>query len=119
MDVLLKTPAFIYNSRNREKLVHNVKGLLILHTVLNCDVKEGLLCHTGAIDPRKFTKCGWANAVKDANASYKQELLVEKPGKTKQRSPSPELCEESSDDECMTVLSTLNNFNNKKVKLAI
>ena len=32
MDVLLKTPAFIYNSRSPRKLVHTVKGLLVLHT---------------------------------------------------------------------------------------
>lgn len=47
MDVLLKTPAFIYNSTNPRKLMDSVKGLL-----LYTDVKGTFkcFCDTGIVD---------------------------------------------------------------------
>ena len=63
----------------------SVQGLLVLHTILNGDVK-GLfkcLCDKGPVNVQKYQKCGWAEAVKDANASYKQEMTIE--GKSCQR----------------------------------
>ena len=56
---------------------------------------------------------------KDAKASYKHELSIEKPGRNKEHSPSPVSHEEVSDDETMqAALSYLQEFR-KKPKLSI
>ena len=120
-DVLLKSPAFIYNSKNPRKLVDSVKGLLVLYTILNFDVKGTFkyLCDNGAFDFRKCKKCGWANAIKAAKASYKKEILVEKPGGKNVHSPSPEVCEEGSDnEEQKSLTSFLKQYQIKKAKLS-
>lgn len=101
MDLLFKSPAFHFNSRNPVKLMDSVKGLLVLHTILNGDVKGYFkyFHEQKHFHEHKYQKCGWAQAIKDANASYKKEIIVEKLEPRNEHSPSPTPYEEVSDED--------------------
>jgi hypothetical protein len=53
----------VYNSTIPRELGVSVKGLLVLCSILNDDVKES--CYVSFED--SFEKCGWANPFKDCH----------------------------------------------------
>ena len=58
--------------------------------------------------------------VKDNNASYKQEILIEKPGQTSSGSPSPTLQEEVDDDQGIVEMEAyFLEFHRKMEQMAI
>ena len=113
MDFLFKLPKFNYASGTPTKIEDSIKGLLVLYSILNSDMKmyyRRLLDgdHPGVAKFRNFGVCGWAQAVKDNNASYKQEILIEKPQQTSNRYPSPILQEEVNDDQGVVEMEAFN-----------
>ena len=65
-------------------------------------------------------KCGWAKAMRESKASYKQEVMIDKPGLSSRHSPSPTLVQETSDNEfTMEVAQWNSEVQKKKVKLSL
>ncbi len=66
-----------------------------------------------------FEKCGWAKAMSESKASYKQEVMIEKPGLSSTHSPSPTPVEETSDDDFAMNMDQWNGeFQRKKAKVS-
>ena len=61
-------------------------------------------------------KCGWAKAMRDSNAAYKQEVLIEKSGLSSTHSPSPTPVETS--DLAGKVLESCERIQRKRAKLS-
>ena len=62
--------------------VDSIKGLLVLSSILNDDVKEYFRQSCAEFKNRfeRLEKCGWAQAMKESRASYKQEVKIENLG---------------------------------------
>lgn len=101
LDLLFKSPSWNYNSTTGSKLCDSVKGLLVLFSVLNGDVKQYYKdgYETFPKTYSGFEKCGWADAMSESKGIYKREVLIEKPGKSLKHSPSPTPPMETSDDD--------------------
>ena len=65
-------------------------------------------------------KCGWAQAMSESNASYKQEIKIEKPGPSSTHSPNPAAPVEEKEisDGAADVFDWVRNFPPKKLKLS-
>ena len=118
MDLLFKGPLFNYNSTTPRKISDSVKGLVVLCSILNDDVKEYLMLmydrHKESYSSCK--KCGWAKAMRDSNAAYKQEVLIEKPGLSSTHSLSPTPVEAS--DVTAKILESFQEVQMKRAKLS-
>ena len=117
-DLLFKFPTFNYFSMTSSKITDSIKGLLVLYSILNWKVKDYqkkfLEAQPDLYTP--FEKCGWAKALMESNASYKRELLIEKPGTTSERSPSPITHATDKDDSAQKAEDILRqHFKKRKV----
>ena len=84
--------SFDCNSTTGRKLKDSIKGLVMLHTMLNGDIKE-LFEHMHQLYGEEFRgleKCGLANAMRVKKASYKCHVKVQKPGQSKTHSTPKE-----------------------------
>ena len=115
LDLLFKLPSFNYHSTTGKKLLGTIKGLVVLYTVLNTNVKKWYRMSGG--DFKTLTKCGWTNALESSKAVYKSEIMVEKPGQVEERkSPSPPVNEQASDEIIQEMMSNSKSFKRRKVE---
>ena len=121
LDLLFSGPKFNYNSTVRTKLRDSIKGLVVLRSILNEDVREYFKACCDAFQTKfsRCEKCGWAKAVTESNASYKREMLIEQPGLSSPYSPSPTPEEETSDAELAEVAKFQLAYQRKKLRLSL